>query len=198
MVSTVARICVPALLTRMSMRPNASTALATKLPTASALGDVGDDADHARAARGKIGDGGVEARRVARADRDRAAFVQQRLRDGLADSARRTGDDCNLASQVEVHFPLVVILDFAAPRILYGRDLEASRNEDNGNGSGDQGTPRNRNGWRQRDRLRDRAAVSRGRRARADRGAHRGQDRQGARRARQRRPAARCMRSRPT
>ena len=84
-------------------------------------GDVGDDADHARAVLSKDRDGGVEARRIARADRDRAAFVQQRLRNGLADSARRTGDDCNLASQVEVHFPLVVILDFAAPRILYAR-----------------------------------------------------------------------------
>ena len=61
------------------MRPNASSGLGDEVADRVCVGDVGGDAEHARAAVRKIADGGVEAPGIAPANRDRAAFVQREI-----------------------------------------------------------------------------------------------------------------------
>ncbi len=74
------------------------------------VGYVGDDADGA-ALGGQFSYRRVKLRRTATANCNGASFVQQRLRHGFADAARRTGDEGDLTAQAELHdLPHLLVL----------------------------------------------------------------------------------------
>ena len=95
-----ATIWMPALLTRMSTRPKASTALAMPASTCVLVGHVHGDADGAPLAA-ELGRGGVGAFLVEVGDGDLGALAHEDAGDLLADAARGAGDDGDLV--LETH-----------------------------------------------------------------------------------------------
>ena len=74
------------------------------------VGDVGGNADHAAAGFRQLAYRRVQSLGVATANCDTAALLQKRIRDGLADPARRTGDDSGFPAQTQLHPPLAFLL----------------------------------------------------------------------------------------
>ena len=92
---------MPALLTRMSIRPSSFAARATISATADFVGDVGDDGYRLDAALPEFGDRGVRLRLIASDDRDIGAGFGQPARHAEPDAAIAAGDDGHLAGEIE-------------------------------------------------------------------------------------------------
>jgi hypothetical protein len=69
------------------------------------VGDIGRNANHPRMDLRQIAYSCVQSLGVASANYNRAALMQERTCDGLADPARATGYDSRFAAQTELHCP---------------------------------------------------------------------------------------------
>ena len=95
------RILMPALLTRMSIRPSSRTTRSTMAATA-ALSVTSAATEIALAPpRVELGDRGVRLGFIAPDDRDRSAGFGQSARHAEADAAIAAGDDGHLAAEIE-------------------------------------------------------------------------------------------------
>ena len=103
-------IWMPALLTRMSTPPKASTTAATPALTWPLVGDVHGDGHRARR-RWRSSSSAAASRRVLVqvGDRDLGAFAREDGGDLLADAAGRAGDDGDLVGQLVAHGARVLL-----------------------------------------------------------------------------------------